>query len=102
MRIYEFITPLDSNDKPLFNFYINGNIAFISNFVIPEHMRGTGIGRKLYNNWEANLPSSVTHIQLRAKNNNAKSFWKKLGFNELYPNVKSDDGSTQMIKSRQI
>lgn len=100
MRLREFFIPsTDSSDEPLFHHYIDNNIAFVSNFVIPKHLRGKGLGRQIYQEWENSLPPSVKAIELRAKNETAKAFWGKLGFREKYPKLAIED-ACPMIKLR--
>lgn len=100
MRLYEFITPPESADEPVFHWYINGDTAFISNFVIPAHLRGKGEGRKMYEDWENSLPSSVVYVQLRAKDASAKAFWTVIGFEDLYSSTQGVNGEAQMVKIR--
>ena len=59
----------------------------ITNFVIPEGDRRQGKGSTAYNQWEANLPSSVTLIQLFAADTGdgrSNNFWEQMGFDYLY------------------
>lgn len=67
----------------------------IGNFIV-QGQRGIGIGRKVYEEWQSNIPSSYTKILLRAKNDKAFAFWSKMGFaSECGPNA---DGEHWMIK----
>lgn len=90
----EFITPEGSADEPVFNYVIRDNVATITRFVLPPHMRGRGEGTRLYREWESRLPETVTRIILWAKNPKAVRFWLSVGF-EI---ENEDEGGANMQK----
>lgn len=67
----------------------------INNFVI-HGKRGIGIGRKVIEEWEKNIPEQYHTILLRAKNDNARAFWSKMGF--IIENGPNEEGEYWMTK----
>ena len=59
--------------------------------------RGKGWGTMLYENWEANLPDFIKHIELVAVSPRAAEFWRKMGFVQDFPF--SDEGTCCMSKA---
>jgi len=71
----------EESDIPYYNF----KIAELCNMCIDSNYRKQGIGNALYNEFErAFREQGVTHFMVTAsfKNENAKSFYKKMGFEE--------------------
>lgn len=68
------------------------NIIWIDELVIPKDMRGQGVGRKYYEEWEASLPENIKILKLMAADmgaGNAAGFWDAMGFDYMY--VDDDD-----------
>lgn len=73
----------------------DASTIMINNFIV-QGQRGIGIGRKVYEEWQRNIPQQYNKLLLRAKNDRAFSFWEKMGFaSERGPN---SDGEHWMIK----
>lgn len=52
---------------------------YIEWFMVPKEMRGRGIGRAAYEEWEKKLPKSVRYVTLHAADR-SDPFWESLGF----------------------
>lgn len=80
-------------EKPYMNARQHGdNVIWIDELVIPKEMRGQGVGRKYYEEWEASLPQNIKILRLMAADmgaGNAAGFWEIMGFDYMYV----DDGS---------
>ena len=67
---------------------IGKEVALIHDFYIPQHMRGKGMGRRYYEEWEASLPETVELVKLFAADydgsGNSDGFWDALGFSYAY------------------
>lgn len=73
----------------------NERTVMIDNFIV-QGQRGIGIGTKVYEEWQSNIPDQYTKVLLRAKNDRAFAFWSKMGFvSECGPN---SEGEHWMIK----
>ena len=69
------------NDIPYYNF----KIAELCNMCVGSDFRKQGIGNALYNEFESFFRrEGITHFMVTAsfKNENAKAFYKKMGFEE--------------------
>lgn len=99
----------DNVQSPLMEFNVKPNLepcitwriiaddtAQIDNFVVPEHLRGQGIGTHFYTSWETSLPAHIQRVVLVAKNPYAARFWKKVGF-KANGNL-THDGTLMMSK----
>lgn len=74
-----------NNTEYNFYMYITYNtslyIATVRNYSIAHHLRGTGLGSKLYNIFEKYLKSQgFKEIQLHLVLTGAEKFWTKKGF----------------------
>ena len=54
--------------------------AKIVDMYINEGLRGKGFGKEMYNKLLVNLPPGVEKLYGQWENENAKSFWKYMGF----------------------
>lgn len=68
--------------------HVQQGVAIIHDFFIPKELRGTGIGRKTYEEWEAALPPSIKLVRLFSADyegtGNADEFWDAMGFSYAY------------------
>lgn len=64
-------------------------------FAMPENSRGQGLGRKALEAFVAELPETVTYIQLFAaetgNDGRSNGFWEALGFDYLYESFEAED-----------
>lgn len=66
---------------------IYGDHAEIVAMILPSEMQGRGFGRTIYQEWEANLPSTVTYVVLDPIDGGggfSGGFWEKMGFSYMY------------------
>lgn len=75
-------------DKPYVDAHQSGeHTVEIEMMFVPEHIRGTGVGRKTYEEWEAALPSHIHLVTAWAANTGdgkSNMFWEAMGFDYKY------------------
>ncbi len=67
---------------------INGENAYLGWMEVPQHLRGKGLGRNLYQQWESKLPATVKRVYLHAateQDPGLSDFYGKLGFRPASP-----------------
>ena len=75
-------------DKPYYELDYSSNEegvygVLIEKFVVPSHQRGSGLGTKLYEEFERNLPENIKVVGLIAADLGSgptQDFWKRQGF----------------------
>ncbi len=62
--------------------------AVIHDFYVPRSLRGQGVARRFYEQWEADLPSEIECVRLFAADyegeGNSDGFWEAMGFSYRY------------------
>jgi len=56
---------------------------------VPKAQRGKGVGRRFYEQWEAELPPDIHVVQIWSADTgtgNARGFWESMGFEYRYSN----------------
>lgn len=74
-----------AGDEPYINAHRSGDIIWIDMMGVPD--RGKGIGRRYYEQWEANLPPDIKLIRLMAADAGhgpSNGFWEAMGFDYQY------------------
>ena len=86
-------------DEVVFNWGLDSATqATINLFSLPIELRGKGLGTKLYQEWEDQLPISVTHVELWTNNIRACGFWRKMGYLPKWPHFTLDEGGIIFVK----
>ncbi len=65
----------------------SGGVIWIDMIWVPTEHRGRGIGRKLYRDWERDLPDDITTVMLMAADTGdgvSNGFWEAMGFAYRY------------------
>lgn len=91
----KFINIVENSEQPRIVADIGDRIATIHDLYVPRNLRSSGMGTKIYLDWEANLPTSVQLVKLFAADygegrGNSNSFWEELGFDYQYGDEISD------------
>lgn len=86
----EWISLFEENEKPWIDWHQAGEfVVLIDMFYVPPGMRGKGIGKTFYQNWESRLPKSVKLVRLMAADYGdgagmSNQFWERMGFEYNY------------------
>lgn len=91
---------LVENTSEYIHAMIHGAEAEIVVMIIPPRLRSQGVGRKVYHEWEASLPSTVHYVTLDpidAGDGFSGGFWEKMGFSYVY--TPSDDPDFEVPKT---
>jgi GNAT superfamily N-acetyltransferase len=76
-----------ASDEPYVESHRKGPVVWVDWFEVPPKLRGKGLGRKVYMEWEAKLPKSIRLVRLFAGNVGgmpAEGFWEKMGFGYVF------------------
>jgi hypothetical protein len=95
-----------SSDEPYIDAHRSGDIVWIDMMEVPTEQRGQGVGRRVYEEWEASLPEDVKYIMVYAADTEGRGhsdmFWEALGFEwrwySEFPEDLGDEGQHTMIK----
>jgi 2'-5' RNA ligase/GNAT superfamily N-acetyltransferase len=75
-------------DKGEIQAHREGRVLIIDWFHIKPEFAGKGWGKKLYTEWEKNLPKDIVRLELNAAQDAgsgpAEGFWDKMGFEYMY------------------
>lgn len=75
----------EASEEPYIDGHLSGNqIAWVDMLYVPRNMRGTGVGTKMYLDWEKRLPSTVERVIIHVSDTEGEGqpfqFWDTLGF----------------------
>lgn len=99
-NIRQWITLVEAmSDKPYINAHGN-ELVWIDMMWVPPDQRGTGVGRRYYEEWEKALPPSVRLIRLMAADAGdglSNGFWEAMGFEYQYVGEDLDYETSQYM-----
>jgi ribosomal protein S18 acetylase RimI-like enzyme len=73
--------------------YKNEFVGYIADVIVDKDYRGEGVGKKLVNTLEAEFKKmglKETKLLVLKNNEKAHSLWKKIGYEELYVEMRKD------------
>lgn len=85
-------------EKPYIDDHRSGDIMWLDMMAVP--VRGQGIGRRYYQQWEAELPKDIKLVRLMAADAGhglANGFWEKMGFEYQYDGEDLDYETSQYM-----
>ena len=80
---------------------IQPNAMYIDWLNIPEDLRGKGLGKKTYYDWESSLPATIKKVYLHAGDlgtGATKPFWESVGFNVVDDSENDKTSDHYMVK----
>lgn len=81
--IRKYVTLIETAESNYITSSREGNVMWLDAMVIPPSIRGTGIGEKVYREWEKGLPRDIEYVHI-VPVEDSDMFWKKMGFDYLY------------------
>lgn len=102
MDMRAIIDLMEAADQPHVDADVRGTLATIHMFYVPPHMRGRGEGRRVYEEWEASLPKTVSLVRLMAADYGdgaglSNGFWEAMGYSHQYDGEDLDYETSQWM-----